>query len=221
MIVRINQFEPLRAQEHSCWPEFPPVGEIHYEWPIDTHGFEILIRESDEQNQRLAETFRQQQLRQLLPEIVATFRQPGEAIVLRLDGVMLRNELIPVMWHITDDHGHGRYAVAGVEKLDASPQPLYGSVRIHAPPERLVSICSDSSIGLERTVRLRVICAPVALVNPLLDMHDLDDERWGEILPQVGFVLSTTRQMHSLQLLTRCFDPVETRTRLMERLLKM
>jgi hypothetical protein len=219
MIVRINQFEAHRAAEQVGWPTAPLVGEFGYDWPIDTHAFEILILESDEQNHRLAQSFRQKQLRQLLPEIVATFRDAGEAIVVRLDGLMLRNELIHAMWHLTDD-GQGRFAVSEVAKFESSPLPIYGSVRIHASPQRLAGICADSSLGLERSVRLRVICAPLAMVNPLLDTSDLEDERWAQTLPRASFVLSTTPNMQSLHLLTRRFDPVETRTRLMDRLLK-
>jgi hypothetical protein len=218
MIVRINQFDPPRARQLAGWGDDSVVGEMHYGWPTDTHAFELVILESDEQQQRLTEAFRQRQLRQLLPEVISTFREPGEAVVLRLDGPLLRGELLGAMLHLTEPTGAGRFALGAVEKLDASPRGVCTSVRIHAPPERIAAICSDPGIGLERSVRLRAICLPLALVNPLLDVSELDDERWAEILPQASFVLSTTRQMHSLHLLTRRFDPVETRTRLMEHL---
>jgi len=44
-------------------------GAILYDWPDDTHAFEVLILESDERQRQLAATFRQAQLRRLLPHL--------------------------------------------------------------------------------------------------------------------------------------------------------
>ena len=70
---------------------------IMYDWPDDTHAFEVLILESDERQRQLAPAFRQSQLRRLLPEILAALAEPGEQIVARLDGPMAAGELVGAM----------------------------------------------------------------------------------------------------------------------------
>jgi hypothetical protein len=46
----------------------------------------------------------------------------------------------------------------------------------------------------------------------------LDDERWGEILPQCGFVLSTARGLRAFHVFSRRLAPPEMRARLTQRL---
>src|SRR5690349_4906872 len=87
MIVCINQIEVFHAEQYSGWPA-GPQGAIRFQWPPQTFAFEILILESDEQRQPLGRDFRQNQLRQLIPEVVAGLKNVGEEIVVRLDGAL-------------------------------------------------------------------------------------------------------------------------------------
>jgi hypothetical protein len=73
-------------------------------------------------------------------------------------------------------------------------------------------------LGLERNVRLRLFGVPEALVNPLLDIDDLDDERWAEILPRAGVMVGTVRTLQAIHLLTGRSAPAEIRMRLTRRL---
>ncbi|MGH7213346.1 MAG: hypothetical protein ACREIT_00990 [Tepidisphaeraceae bacterium] len=220
MIVRINQFDVIHADQYSGWPARGRSGPVEFTWPDDAYAFELLILEQDEQHQPLAKSFRQLQLRQLIPEVLGALREPGEEIVVRLDGPLVEGELNSACRHLTDARGAGRFAVSPVQKLDPQPGPHeIESVRIApAAPERLGALCADLSLGLEKSVRLRAMLVPAELVNPLLDVSEPDDERWGEILARAGCVLGTARGMQSLHLITRRFNPAETKSRLMARL---
>jgi hypothetical protein len=55
-------------------------------------------------------------------------------------------------------------------------------------------------------------------VNPLLDIDDLDDERWAEILPRAGLMAGTVRTLQAIHLLSGRSTPGEIRMRLTRRL---
>jgi hypothetical protein len=218
MIVRINQFDPPRAEPSAGWPATGLAGPVKYTWPADTHAFELLILDRDEQQHALTEGFRQKQLRQLIPDVIEALREPGEEIVARLDGPLAENEIIGAFEHIVEPDGAGRYAFSAAERLENnSPAPVV-SVRLHLTTPRLAMLCNDMNIGLERLVRLRVLSIPVGLVSVFLDTNEIDDERWSDLIPQSSIFLSTVRGLQAIHLLTRRFDPIEARTRLMQRL---
>src|SRR3954451_2807458 len=130
MIVRINQFDPANAEPYSGWEPDEFRGPLVFEWPAATHAFELLILENDERQQMLPLTFRQAQLRQLLPDVVQALLEPDEQIVARIDGPLLANELLAAFRYLTDADGAGRFGIAPVQKLDARPAPPgLGSVR--------------------------------------------------------------------------------------------
>jgi hypothetical protein len=218
MIVRINQFDPANAEPYTGWEADAVRGPIEYEWPTDTNAFELLILETDEHGHKLAPAFRQGQLRQLMPDVIAALRDPAEEIVVRLDGPIAPHELLGALPHLTDVRGHGRFAMSAVQKFDAAGPQAMGSVRLYVPMPRLPGLCSDLELGLHRNVRMRAFSVREPLVNPLLDIDDLADERWREILPQVGFVLGTVRTLQAIHILTRRYTPQDTRTKLMNRL---
>ena len=219
MIVRINEFDPANAEPYSGWGDEGLRGPIIYDWPNDTHAFEVLILESDERQRQLAPAFRQNQLRKLLPEILMSLGEANEQIVVRIDGPLGEKEVLGVYKHLMDADKNGRFACSAIQKLDAAPGEPMASIRIHLSPQRLVSLCMDTDIGLERNTRLRVFLVPDFLVNPLLDVSDLDDERWGEILPKCGVVLGSMRGMNSIYMLTRRCDSTQARQRIVKRLL--
>jgi hypothetical protein len=220
MIVRINQFDAANAEPYSGWDDDSLRGPIACELPAGTNAFEILILESDERQQKLAPSFRQGQLRRLLPDILAALREPAEEIVLRLDGPMIAGELLAAFVHLTDARGHGRFAISPVQRFDdlAATPPAVGSVRVHVPVPRLHMVLDDESLGLHRNVRLRAFAVPEPVVNPLLDIDELDDERWPEILAAARFVLGSVRSMQSLQILTHKLSADQTRQRIVQRL---
>lgn len=218
MIVRINQFDVHHAEHQSGWDSDGPGGPIACAWPDDAFAYEILILESDEQKQPLARGFRQMQLRQLIPDVLEGFREDGEEIVARLDGPAVDGELADAFKYLAEQDGYGRFAFPGVQKLEAEADPPVLSVRFHAQPRRLAAMCADLNVGLDRSVRLRALALPPEMVNSFLDVERPDDERWERILSRAGVMMSTTRGLNALQLITRRFDPAAARQRLTRRL---
>jgi len=219
VIVRINQLETSRAEEEAHWASQGILGPIQYTWPAGWQVFEVLILEQDERQQELNEEFRQSQLRLVLPQTIAALREQGEEIVIRLDGPVAEGELLAAYRHLTESDQSGRFAVSEVQKLDAAPMDVIGSVRIQPSPQGCAAICHDKELGLHRSVRLRAFSIAEQWVTPLLDITRTDDERWGEILPHAGFVLSTSRGLRSLQVTSQRLAPQELKTRLLQRLL--
>ncbi len=218
MIVRINQFDSPRPESEAGWPADGRLGPLSATWPEGTRAYEILILDQDENRRPLSETFRQQQLRHLIPQAVEALREAGEQIVVRMDGPFADRELLPTFRHLTDSHGEGKFATSSVQKLDGSPAEILSGVRIGPTGPSLHAMCGDAAIGLERSVRMRVISVPDELVNVLLDVDGPDDERWNEVLRRAGFVLSTVRGLLALHVLTARFDAATVKGRLMQRL---
>ena len=218
MIVRINQFDAPRPESEAGWPADGRLGPLLAPWPEGTKAYELLILEQDEQRRPLAEGFRQQQLRQLIPQAIAALREPGEEVVVRLDGPLADRELLPALRHLTDPAGVGRFAVSGVTKTDSDPREVLTGVRIQPTVQSLQMLCGDGSLGLERSVRLRAFSVPEGIVNDVIEIDSPDDARWADVLRRVGFVLSTVRGMLALHILTARFDAPTLKSRLMQRL---
>src|SRR5437868_1133348 len=135
MIVRINQFDVSRAEAEAGWAGRGMLGPIEFVWPEGTRAYEILVLDQDEQHRPLSESFRQAQLRQLIPEALAALSEPAEKTVLRLDGPLTDGELLAAFNHLTDAKGAGRFAVSQLLKLEPQPQDVIGSVRIQPPAQ--------------------------------------------------------------------------------------
>ena len=222
MIVRINQLDASRAEADSGWPAGGSTGPIRTAaaaLPPGARVFELLILEHDEQGRPLSETFRRGQLRQMLPQAIAALREPGEEVVLRLDGPLVDGELLAAFRWLTDADGRGRFAFSAAQKLEHGPHEVHCAVRVHPSPGLLASICGDMALGLERSVRLRAACVPEDLVNAALNAAGPDDPRWDEILPRAGFLLGSTRGLRSLQITTSRFDATTLKSRVMRRLM--
>ena len=219
MIVRINQIEVGRTEEEARWASEGLLGPVDFAWPAAARGYEVLILEHDEQEKKLDEPFRQTQMRLMIPQAVAALLEPDEQVVVRLDGPFIAGELLGMMTQLTQPDSTGRFAISNLRKFDRSAQEIIGSVRVQPSPQACATLCMDPEIGLDRSVRLRAYAAPEELINPLLDIDEPLDERWREILPRCGFVLSTTRQLRALQIVTERFAPQEVKNRLMQRLM--
>jgi hypothetical protein len=218
MIVRINQFDAPRPESESGWPAEGRQGPLLAPWPEGTRAYEVLILEQDEARKPLSEAFRQQQLRQLIPQAVAALREPSEEVVVRLDGPLADRELLPALRHLTDPDGQGRFAISAVQKTDPAPAGVVASVRVQPSPHSLQGLCADGSLGLERSVRLRAFSLPAELAETVVEIDSPDDERWADVLRRVGFVLSTVRGMLALHILSPRYDAAAVKSRLMERL---
>jgi hypothetical protein len=219
MIVRINQIDIAKADAESGWPAEGRLGPIPAPWPAGTKAFELLILSQDERNQPLTDAFRQQQLRQMLPQAAIALRQEGEAVFVRLDGLLAERELLPAWRHLTDPDGRGRYAFADAAKMDDNPGDVAGCVRLVPTPRRMATLCQDTTLGLERTVRLRAFFAPDASVGGLVEAVEVDDPRWEELLANCPLAVATTAGLRSLQIFTRQFDVTQVKSRIMQRLM--
>jgi hypothetical protein len=219
MIVRINQFDAPRPDVEAGWPASGRLGPLGAAWPAGVRAYEVLILEHDEQKRPLPDAFRQQQMRQLIPQAVAALREPGEAVVVRLDGPFAERELLPAYRHLASSPGETRFAVSGVAKLGAGSSEVLGGARLQPTDRALATLCGDPALGLERAVRMRVFGVPDELVNPLIDADAPDDERWAEILRRAGFVLGTVKGLRALHVLTARFDAATVKGRLMRQLL--
>ena len=129
------------------------LGPLWYSWPSNTRIFEFLILDRDEQSQSLDEGFRQKQLRMALPHAIAAMREPGEEVVIRLDGPLTADELLPALVHLTEPDLTGRFCISDACKVDAAPVEIIGSVRIQPSPQTCSEICLDPKLGLQRSVR--------------------------------------------------------------------
>jgi hypothetical protein len=219
MIVRINQIDVAAAEPAAGWDRGTPRGRIEFNWPLHTFAYQILVLDHDEKNKPLTPAFRQGQIRQLIPQVIAALSSPEQdRIVLRLDGLLANNELLPTFHYLADPVSCERYVISELQKLDPHPHPILASVRLVCTPPSIAALCADAQLGLGRSVRLRAFAVPELLVNPLLDTTDVDDERWREILPRSTFVLSTTADLLSLMVWTPLYDAAETKRRVMQRL---
>ncbi len=106
-----------------------------------------------------------------------------------------------------------------MQKLEPAPLEVIGSVRIQPSPQACSAICLDPDLGLDSSVRLRAFSVPQEWVVPLLEIDSSDNERWAEVLPNAGFVIDTTRGLHSLHVISRRMSPQEIKSRLLQRLL--
>ncbi len=220
MVVRINKLELADPAITSGWPQHEYTGSLHCPWPPHTHLFEVMILEQDESRRKLPAAFRQQQLRKLVPAAVEAVREMSDHIVVRLDGQMARGELLPAVARLAAGDELYRYAMSTVRRLEPQAGRVNGSVRALMTVRQLTALCAEKTLGLERTVRLRIFAVPEELVAPLLDVDSVEDERWAEILPRTGFLISTTRGLNSLQIFTPRLDASSIKSRLTQRLMR-
>jgi hypothetical protein len=219
MIVRINQIDVAAAESATGWDPGPPRGGVDFTWPLRTFAYQIFILDVDERQQPLPGAFRQNQLRQLIPQVLSALAgDETQETVVRLDGPVIDGELLAAFGYAADPTGCERYAISATHKLDPLPDAVLSSVRLVPTPALLKTMCGDAQLGLDRSVRLRAFAVPEPMVNPLLDTTDLDDERWREVLPRATMVLSTAVNLQSLVVWTPRFDPAEAKRRIMQRL---
>lgn len=230
MIVRINQIDPARVEADGGWPAGPHTGPFRGPWPVDLRALELLILSEDERKQPLTDAFRQQQLRQLIPQAAIALSSPdggpaGPAVAadspvaIRLDGRVADGELLPAWRHLTDADGRGRFGFSASAKFDDLTGPPWGSVRVVPSWRLLARICGDPALGLERSVRLRLVTLPAAHLPAMLETATADDPRWAELMAQCPLYVGTTAGLKSLHILVRQLDAAQVKARVMQRLM--
>jgi len=220
MVVRINKLDISESAAKAGWPQNELSGNIAYQWPADANLYEVMILEQDETKKPLKSTFRQQQLRKLIPSAIEAVREMSDQLVVRLDGQVVKGELAVGYSRIVTGDELFRFGASAVRRMAPQEGRAYGSIRACVSARQLISICADESLGLERSVRLRIFAVPDGLIGAVLDIDAVSDERWGEILRQAGFVLGTTARLGSLQLFTRRLDAGAIKSRLTQRLMR-
>jgi hypothetical protein len=223
LIVRINQIDPDQFEGDpgpSAWSSDGPTGRIQIEW--SPRAYEVLILDTDEQQKPVGDSFRQKQLRKMIPLATAALIERGQVLVLRLDGPVAPGELMSALGHLAGGAGGDvRYACSEFQKLHTTDVASSASLRVAASPVLANILCGDENIGLSRSVRLRAMAVPPDLVAPLLDVSATDDERWQEILPHSPFLLSTTPQLRSLRILSCSIEPAEMKSRITRQLFEV
>lgn len=218
MIVRINQFAAAQSEEQSGWGAGARSGPIRYDWPTEAFAYEVLVLDTDEQQQPLTRGFRQARLRELIPEVLLALRDPTDQLVLRVDGELTPGGLLGCFQYLSPEHGVQRFGISESLELRDHSSPAEGSIRMQVDDAHLALLCGEHAIGGRAALRLRAFAVPGELVPPLLDISDLDDERWGEVLEETRFIVQTVRDHESLQILTRKITPEAVRDRLTDRL---
>lgn len=218
--VRINQLDLAQAEPESAWPSAGPQAGVRGPWPGDTRAFEVLIVGVDEHSRAISDGFRHEQLRRMIPQVVMALRDPGEELVVRLDGPLADRELMPAYrWLVDPIERTGRFACSPIRKLEHPAEDVLASVRVQPSIRQLAAICGDGSVGLERSVRLRIASVPEQLIGQVLSLDQPDDPAWAAIVAEAGFMLSTSRGLRSLQVLTHRLDAAAIKGRIMQRLL--
>src|SRR4051794_29316880 len=219
MIVRINELDVARAELSADWGPCPRRGPLRFDWPRSAHAYEVLVLDRDEQNRVLPPAFRQNQVRYLIPETIAALREDGEEVVLRLDGALVPGELLHALSVVTAANWSGRFALSEAARFGAGSEPVVASLRTHAAASALAKFCADAELALERSVRLRAFGVPERLAPTVLSIGPADDHRWDDVMPQVGFMVGTSRGLRSLYVITPRLDATTFKTRLTQRLL--
>ena len=219
MIVRINELDVARAESSADWGACPRRGPLSYDWPRSAHAYEVLVLDRDEQNRVLPSAFRQNQVRHLIPETIEALREEGEQVVLRLDGALVPGELLHALSVVTAANWSGRFALSDAVRDAAGAEPVVASLRMHVEPAALPRLCLDSELALERSVRLRAFGVPERLITGILSISAADDDRWDDVMPSAGFMVSTSRGLRSLYVVTPRLDATTFKTRLTQRLL--
>lgn len=217
MIVRINQCDAAKALDEAAWT---PNGlrPIVSPWLSAGRAFEILVLNRDESGGALAEDFRRQQMRHLLPQTFVALKEPGEQIVVRLEGPLMEGGLLTVFNQLTEANGGGRFVVQRLAKLDAQPSDVTACITLQTLPPRFAALCGDALLALDQSVRLIAFAAAEEDVEPLLTLADTDEARFDELARKTRLVLTAAPRLRALHVFTRALETAAVRSRLTQRL---
>ena len=194
-ILRVNQVNAANAESLAGWSTDGP-GAIAAPWPVGVTAYELRIVAQDGEPPT-AESDLRVRLRQLLCEAVSGLTQPGRPIVARVDGPL--DGVVPALaWGLDKMVG-----MSAVRRWSPTDPPAKVSLRVAESADAVAGLCDAVGPALGRDVRMRVFAVPDAFVQPLLDMDDLDDERWRDILDGATYVIDTVAGLRGLIVFTR------------------
>ncbi|HEV7299548.1 MAG TPA: hypothetical protein VGN72_09310 [Tepidisphaeraceae bacterium] len=181
-ILRVNQLDPATADGVAGWSN--GLGQLQVSMPSELHAFELRIV-AQEGNSNGTEADQRHRLRQLIIAAAAGLMPNGHHLVLRLDGPLI--EIASALaWAIDRPLG-----MSPVRRFDTTaPSPIV-SLRVADEPAGLSGLFDAVGPALGRSVRLRLFAVPLGIVGPLLDMDELDDERWPEVLEKADSTIDT------------------------------
>lgn len=193
-ILRVNQIAAASAEQLAGWTDGP--GAIATPWPSGTGAYELRIVQQDGEA-AASEGDLRQRLRRLVCEAVSGLTPVGGTIVARLDGPLAG--VVPALaWGLDKMVG-----MSPVRRWSQADPPALVSFRVAESGDAVASLCDAVGPALGRDVRLRVFAVPDELVQPLLDIDELDDERWREIFEASTFAIDTVAGLKGLILFTR------------------
>jgi hypothetical protein len=166
----------------------------------------------------VSSAIRREKIRQMLPTVIESLAGPDDRIVLRFDGPFSPDGLAEAFAFAAESGRCERFSYSAADRLADRTDPPITSIRLLPRTQHVSELCIDPKIGLHQTVRLRAFGVPDDLIDPLLDTADLDDERWRDLLPSIAFCLSPAKDLLSLQIWSRDYDPDEARRRITSRL---
>ena len=214
MLVRLNQIDPRSADGAAGWTTGGVRGTVAYAWPAAAFAYQLVALETDEAGRPVTADARRAEVRRVLPAVVGAVGRPGDTAVVRLDGPFGPG-LVPALVAAA---GAGGYAVSAVQRLGLDAAPPLATVRLAATDGTLARLCGDEALALHAGVRLRAFLLPPPLVDPMLDTADVDDERWRDLLPLAGAVVSTAADLLSVVIWSMELRPDELRDRLAAKL---
>ncbi len=194
MLVRLNQIDPRSADGAAGWTTGGVRGTVAYAWPATAFAYQLVALDADEAGRPVAADARRAEVRRVLPAVIGAVGRAGEVTVLRLDGPFGPG-LVPA---VAAAAGAAAYAVSAVQRFGFDAAPPLASVRLAADAATVERLCRDERLALHAGVRLRAFLLPAALVDPMVDTAEPDDERWRELLPAAGAVVSTAADLLSV-----------------------
>ncbi len=214
MLVRLNQIDPQSADGAAGWTTGGCRGTVAYKWPATTFAYQLVALDKDEQGQAVPADSRRAEVRRVLPGVIAAVGRTGDLTVLRLDGPFGPG-LVPA---VAAAAGATGYAVSAVQRFGFDGAPPLASVRLLGKGDAIAQLCADEALALHAGVRLRAFLLPPPLVDPMIDTAEPDDERWRELLPEAGAVVSTAADLLSIVIWSATLGPDVIRDRLAARL---
>jgi hypothetical protein len=191
-ILRINQIDQAHADAAAGWAD--GFGAIETSLPAGLYAYELRLI-GDGANG--VETDARARVQQLIIVGAAALAGAGHRLVARLDGPLIE-VAAAIAWGSVKAMG-----MSAVRRFDVSAPASFVSLRASGPADALPGLFDAVGPALGRRVRLRLFAVPERLVAPLLDIDDLDDERWPEIFAAAGLVMDMIANLGGVTLLTR------------------
>ena len=218
MIVRIDPVDIAAAEAASGWPDAART----IAWPSGTRAFEMAIRAGDDAPEPMTDAFRQQQFRQMLPQVAIALAPDAHEPMLRLAGPVTDLNLLPAWRHLLSGSLQNRFSFSASRRPadSADPgEPIVASLCLAPGWPTLSIVCGDEHIGLEHAVRTELFVAPPEQIAPLLAAGGSEDGIPELLLAECSVIVMPSRQLRSLHLFTRLPETAAVRQKIMRQLI--